>query len=207
MDKNLTWKPHIAVISTKIAKGSWARTRLKRYLDQKTLLTVCYSMISLYLQCCITTWGSCSRSNLTPLVSLQKQIIRIINSTDYRAHSKPLFLQLQLLNLEDIFFVEVAKYMVCTHFLSSNQDKFSQHSLYAQVSSLHDHDTRYSYKSNYYIKPTYLRIGRQTMHNLHILGPKIWAQVPYESKQASTNLLAKKLKNHMLPKYLNDIDI
>ena len=71
---------------------------------------------------CITTWGSCSRRSLTPLVSLQKWIIRIISGTDYRAHPKPLFLQLQLLNLESIFFVEVAKYM---RLLSSNQDKFS----------------------------------------------------------------------------------
>ena len=137
---------------------------------------------------CITTWGSCSHCNLTPLVSLQKRIIRIISGADYRAHSKPLFLQLQVLNLEDIFFVEVAKYM---QFLSSNQDKFSQQSLYSQVSSLHDHNTRYSSKSNYYKKPTNLKIDRRTMH---ILGPKIWAQVPYELKQAPTNLFAKKLK-------------
>ena len=185
IDKNLTWKPHIAAISTKIARGSWALTRLKRYVNQKTLLTVYYSMIFPYLQYCITTWGSCCRSNLTPLVSLQKRIIRIISGADYQAHSKPLFLQLQVLNLEDIFFVEVAKYM---HFLSSNQDKFSQQSLYSQVSSLHDHNTRYSSKSNYYIKPTNLRIGRRTMH---ILGPKIWAQVPYELKQAPTNYLLR----------------
>ena len=140
IDKNFTWKPHIAAISTKIAKGSWALTRLKTYVNQKTLLTVYYSMIFPYLQCCITTWGSCSPSNLTPLVSLQKRIIHIISGANYRAHSKPLFLQLQVLNLEDIFFVEVAKYM---HFLSSNQDKFSQQSLSSQVALLHDHNTRY----------------------------------------------------------------
>ena len=140
---------------------------------------------------------------LTPLVLLQKRIIRIISGADYWAHSKSLFLQLQVLNLEDIFFVEVAKYM---HFLSSNQDKFSQQSLYSQVSSLHNHNTRYRYrsKSNYYTKPTNLRVGRRTMHKL---GPKIWAQVPYELKQAPTNLFAKKLKNHMFSKYLNDTDI
>ena len=96
IDKNLTWKPHIAAISTKIARGSWALTRLKRYVNQKTLLTVYYSMVFPYLQYCITTWGSCFRSNLTPLVSLQRRIIRVIIGADYRAHSKPLFLQLQL---------------------------------------------------------------------------------------------------------------
>ena len=158
-------------------------------------------MIFPYLQHCISTWGSCSRTNLTPLVPLQKRIIRIISGANNRAHSKPLFLQLLLLNLEDMFFVEVAKYM---HFLSSNQDKFSQQVSYSLVSSFHDHNSRYSSKSNYCIKPTNLRIGRRTMH---ILGPKMWAQVPYELKQASTNLFAKKLKNHMLSKYLNDTNI
>ena len=77
------------------------------------------------------------------------------------------------------------------HCLSSNQDKFSQQSSYSQVTSLHDHNTSNSTKSNYYIKPTNLGIGRRTML---ILGPKIWAQVPYELKQASTKLFAKKLK-------------
>ena len=42
---------------------------------------------------------------------------------------------------------------------------------------------------------------------MHILEPKIWAQVPYELKQAPTNLFAKKLKNDMFSKYLNDTDI
>ena len=56
-------------------------------------------MIFPYLQNCITKWGSCSGSNLTPLVSLQQRIIRIVSGADYRAHSKPLFLQLRVLNL------------------------------------------------------------------------------------------------------------
>ena len=42
---------------------------------------------------------------------------------------------------------------------------------------------------------------------MHILGPKIWAQVSCELKQAPTNLFAKKLEDHMLSKYLSDTDI
>ena len=42
IDKNLTWKPPIAAISTKIAKGFWALTRLKRYVKKK--LTIYYSL-------------------------------------------------------------------------------------------------------------------------------------------------------------------
>ena len=35
IDNNLTRKPHIAAISTKIARGSWALTRLKDMLTKK----------------------------------------------------------------------------------------------------------------------------------------------------------------------------
>ena len=42
---------------------------------------------------------------------------------------------------------------------------------------------------------------------MHVVEPETWAQVPYESKQASTNLFVNKLKNQMLSKYLDDIDI
>ena len=77
MDKNLTWKPHIVAISIEIAWGSWALTRLRRYVNQKTLLKVNYSMIFPYLHYCITTWGSCSRANLTPLVSLQNGLFTL----------------------------------------------------------------------------------------------------------------------------------
>ena len=95
-------------------------------------------MIFLCLQYCLTTRGSCSCSNLISLVSLQIRITCIISGADYRAHSKPPFVQLQLSNLEEIFFVKVAKNM---HGLSSNQDKFFQQSFYLQVLPLHDHNT------------------------------------------------------------------
>ena len=35
IDKNLTWKPHMAAFSTKIARGFWGLTRLKTYVKQK----------------------------------------------------------------------------------------------------------------------------------------------------------------------------
>ena len=75
IDKNLTWKPHIAAVSTKVASGSWVLTKLKRYVNQKTHLTVYYSIIFPYVQYCFTAWGSCSHSNLTPF--------GVIIKTDY----------------------------------------------------------------------------------------------------------------------------
>ena len=120
IEKNVTLKPHIAG-SIKIARGFWALTRLKRFAKRKTLLTVYNSMVFPYLQYCITTCGYSSRSNKIPLVSFQKRIIRIIRGADCRAHSKSLFLQIQILTLEETFFVEVAKYMHC---LTSNQNVF-----------------------------------------------------------------------------------
>ena len=75
------------------------------------LKSVYYSLIHSHLSYCINTWGSALSCNLKPLKILQKHIIRLIAKSEYRARSSPLFSQLQILQLEDIYTIEVAKHM------------------------------------------------------------------------------------------------
>ena len=63
-DNKLIWKPHIERICSKIANGSWARTRLKKYVSKQTLIKIYYSMIYSHLRYCITTWNSASKTIL-----------------------------------------------------------------------------------------------------------------------------------------------
>ena len=45
IDNKLNWKTHIEHICSKIVKGSWALTRLKKYVSKQTLIKIYYSMI------------------------------------------------------------------------------------------------------------------------------------------------------------------
>ena len=73
IDSNLTWKPHIDYVSTKISKNIGIITKARRLFDNKTLLTLYYSFIFPYLNYCIHLWGSTFQSYLDKLVVLQKK--------------------------------------------------------------------------------------------------------------------------------------
>ena len=111
VDNNLDWKHHIKQVCKKISSGAWAIARLRNYVNTCTLKLVYYSLIYSHLSYCINTWGSASSCNLKPFKILQKHIIRLIAGSEYRAPSSPLFSQLQILLLEDIYTTEVAKHI------------------------------------------------------------------------------------------------
>ena len=75
IDNKLIWKTHIEHICSKMAKGSWALTRLKKYVSKQTLIKIYYSMIYSHLRYCITTWGSASKSVRAELLSC---ILRLV---------------------------------------------------------------------------------------------------------------------------------
>ena len=82
IDNKLLWKTYIDHICSKIAKGSWALTRLKKYVSKQTLIKIYYSTIYPRLRYCITTWSSASKTTLMPLVKLQKRIVPTIEGYD-----------------------------------------------------------------------------------------------------------------------------
>ena len=70
-----------------------------------------YSLIYSHLQYCISTWKHASKTALEPLEKLQKRIVRIITNSPSGAHTAPLYKQLNILKLNDIFKLEIAKNM------------------------------------------------------------------------------------------------
>ena len=144
-------------------------------------------MIYSHLRYCITTWGSASKTTLMPLVRLQKRIVRTIEGCDYRDHTKPIFQEMKLLTLSDIYFFETAKSMHRIHYKENNINS----SLFKTVASIHKHYTRYSDKDNYYIQPTNLSLERKA---INVTGPVIWAKIPPSLKKFPPKTFARKLK-------------
>ena len=128
-----------------------------------------------------------------PLVRLQKRIVRTIEGCDYRDHTEPIFQEMKLLTLSDIYFLETAKSMHRIHYKENNINS----SLFKTAVSIHKHYTRYSDKDNYYIQPTNLSLGRKA---INITGPVIWAKIPPSLKKFSPKTFARKLKDHLISK-------
>ena len=122
IDDRLKWGDHIKYISNKIAKNIGIITKIRHCLPKKTLVTLYYSLIYPYVTYCHLVWGKASLTNLNKLVLLQKKMVRIISFADFREHTLPLFRNLQILPIEDlyVFFVSVFIYKIIKNIFPSD---------------------------------------------------------------------------------------
>ena len=99
LDECLNWKPHVQKISNKISRIIGVLCRLKNYLPKHILCTIYNSLILAHLQYAVSTWGF----KMGRIEFLQKRAVRVITNSKYNAHTEPLFKQLNLLKVKDIF--------------------------------------------------------------------------------------------------------
>ena len=94
IDNNLTWKPHINHIVTKISKGVGILLHLSRELPKNILTLIYKTLILPYLTYCYITWGFTYHTYLDKLFNIPKKAMRIITHSTTCSHSSPLFKQL-----------------------------------------------------------------------------------------------------------------
>ena len=111
IDSKLTWCNHISYLKRKISKGIGILCKLRKCFSSSTLLTLYYSFIYPYLLYCIEVWGNTSQCYLFPLFKLQKKSIRIIVSEKFNAHTKPIFLKLQILSVSKLHTYSILLFM------------------------------------------------------------------------------------------------
>ena len=106
----------------------------------------------------IEIWGGTFPCHLESLHVIQKRIVRIIAGEPPLSHSNPIFHDLKILKLTDIYRFKLAVYMF------NNRENYpAQHSLNTRsrdmpVSIFHRLTT--------------------TQHDLYFMGPKIWKELP-----------------------------
>ena len=132
VDENLSWKPHIGNILSKVSKS----------IDIIYKASLC--LLHLFLPCaivlfiptyCIMVWGFTYPSTLKHIALLQIKVVRFISRSTFNAHTEPVFRQLKIqyvsiLNRKDHVFVQDRPSSRCSwkiiSFLSSS------HSYYAR---------------------------------------------------------------------------
>ena len=99
LDHNITWKPHITMIAIKIARVVGVLNKLKHIFPQHVLLTIYNSLTQPHLIYELHLWGlNCKRLKI-----LQKKTVRILAFRPYISHSAPIFKNLKILKLEDLY--------------------------------------------------------------------------------------------------------
>ena len=113
----------------------------------------------------------------------QNHVVRIISYIMKRKTKlKPLHEKLKFLNVEGIFRLEIAKFMMKLN-TSKLPDILTKK--FSEVASAHSYSTRSSSSNDYFVPRFY---HAKTNQSIRIKGAKIWNNLPNESKNKGGNI-------------------
>ena len=92
-----------------------------------------------YLTYCIEVWGCASKCQLNALLLLQKKIIRIMTSSPYLAHTKPIYKDLATLPFDKIFMDRIGITMFKVEYELLPKSVIQ---MFFKNRDIHSHDTR-----------------------------------------------------------------
>jgi len=117
-DKDLNWNAHIDYICKKISKSCGSLARLRYCVEIDTLREVYHSLIHSYLRYGITVWGSASKTSLKKLQTIVNRALRIMSFAPFgQINLNPLYEILEILKVDDIYRLEIAKLVVVRAFI------------------------------------------------------------------------------------------
>ena len=98
IDKNLSWKQHIDIVSSKISKSIGILYKSRDVLSKQCLKQLYFSFIHNYVNYANTAWASTSKSKLERLYRCQKHASRVIYHKDRYTNASPLLNDMKSLN-------------------------------------------------------------------------------------------------------------
>lgn len=178
IDEKLQWNEHISACRAKLTSALYAINKVKDLVPLHALKSIYYTLVHPHLMYGIMLWGSAYNVHLNTLLTLQKKIVRALLNVDYYDHSNPLFLQLNMLKLDDIYHIETLKFMY--QYINGSLP-ISLCNIFKHTSSIHTYNTRQACDIRPYHPKT--NISR---NSLLCKGPKFWNDIPTETKEKRT---------------------
>jgi len=148
LDEKVCWNRHIEHIDIKFSDAKGTLYKLNKYIPKSAVMAVCYSLVYSHLQYAIICCGNTSKNKIRKLEVKQNKIVKIWQKSDFekrfgkKVRLKPLFNKLQVLNINGIDKLEVAKLMA--KISSNNLPVFSTEHIvnFPKRSSIHAYSTR-----------------------------------------------------------------
>ena len=105
LDQHITWKQHTDKIGLKLSRVIGLLRRLQHILPPYILITIYHSLIHSHLNYGLLLWGCCNGR----IANLQKKAIRVVAYRPYIAHTSPIFKELNIMKLSDIYTTQLHK--------------------------------------------------------------------------------------------------
>ena len=148
LDESLSWKYHLSELSKKLARTCGMFFKVRHFLPIHVLVCLYNSLFSPFLQYRILVWGLTYETYINPVLLLQKRALRAISFEHFTAPSTPIFSDLKILKLQDLFHVKLLSFVYeCVNKISPS----CFHSFFKLVESVHQYGTRQVIKNNIFL--------------------------------------------------------
>jgi len=204
IDSQLTFRQHITEVKKKIARAVGILYKLRPFVTTAILTSVYYAIAYPFLLYGIIVWGV-SNDSLSQIHIQVKKIVRLISNKDKfpnehgpLTHSPPLFFQLKLLTIYDIFKLQLAKFT----YNSINGVYPYTMFRFTAASELHNYRTRFASAGNIYIN--FNRTSKYGLKSFQALGSRYWNKIPSQIKDSvSIYSFCRQLKLLLISEYEN----
>ena len=197
LDYKLTWKDHTRLVVEKLYMARGILRKLRRHVPQSVLKCVYYSLIYQYLYYGVTSWGNTATKYTKTIQIQQIYIFKIINnSTSFKTKLMPIYQQLNLMNLSQIYKLEILKFM----FKYKNKtlpNCFKNY--FVSPPETHNYPTRFACDDNW--AAAFQRKTSTSKCLMQYNSYKIWNKLPLEIKRLhrkSYFIFLKRVKNFIL---------
>ena len=103
LDENLSWRYHLCELSKKLSRTCGIFFKIRHLLPTNVLVSLYNSLFSSFLQYGIIVWGLTYEVHTKPIYLLQKKVVRAIAFKSFTSPSTPIFSDLKILKLYDLF--------------------------------------------------------------------------------------------------------
>ena len=139
LDEHLSWRYHLSELSKKLARTCGMFFRIRNLLPLDVLLCLYNALFLSFLQYGLVVWGQTYASYTDPIFNLQKKAVRAISFQPRMSPSLPIFKDLKLLKLSEIFELRLLSFV----FDSVNKTSPNCfHDFFLFCSSVHQYATR-----------------------------------------------------------------
>ena len=140
LDSRLSWRIHISELCKKLGRTVGMFYKIRHQCTKRVLRSLYFSLFESHMSYGLPVWGCANQELINKLLVLQKKAIRAITFSDFRAHSSPIFKDLGILKINDLFQYQVSSLM--WDFDNNNLPK-SLNILFNKTRNIHAYRTRF----------------------------------------------------------------
>ena len=178
IDDELKWSVHINHVLKRVSSGSYALHSVKRFLSRDNMKTLYYSLIHSHLSYGTLFWGSAFQYRLHQLEVIQKKSVRNICNATYNAHTGPLFKQLRIPKLVDIYNSQLCKLM---YLFTNGTLPCPLQMVFKRNSDVHSYPTRIAHDPHFVARTNHF-FSKFFMYQ----APVAWSKLPVLTKSCKT---------------------